>query len=140
MTKKSKGRGGDGGVGYCKPPKHSRFKKGQSGNPKGRPKGRRVADPGQFIAKLLEEPMQVTDASGRQRSIPRIEAVLRAQFGSAINGDGAAQRALMKLWLALTPESKLADRKVSFTFDFGNDHRLGPGPSDEPAEDGGSES
>lgn len=30
----------DGKVGYGKPPKHSRFKAGQSGNPKGRPKKR----------------------------------------------------------------------------------------------------
>jgi len=26
-------------LGYCNPPEHGRFKKGQSGNPKGRPKG-----------------------------------------------------------------------------------------------------
>lgn len=26
-------------VGYRKPPRHTRFRKGQSGNPKGRPKG-----------------------------------------------------------------------------------------------------
>lgn len=31
----------DGKVGYCKPPRHSRWPKGQSGNPKGRPKGSR---------------------------------------------------------------------------------------------------
>ena len=31
----------DGQVGYRKPPVHTRFKPGQSGNPKGRPKGPR---------------------------------------------------------------------------------------------------
>ena len=31
---------GDGKVGYGKPPKHSQFQAGQSGNPKGRPKKR----------------------------------------------------------------------------------------------------
>ena len=29
----------DSKVGYGKPPKHSRFKKGQSGNPRGKPRG-----------------------------------------------------------------------------------------------------
>ena len=29
---------GDYPVGYCRPPEHSRFKKGKSGNPRGRPK------------------------------------------------------------------------------------------------------
>jgi hypothetical protein len=28
-------------IGYCKPPKHTRFKPGQSGYPSGRPRGRR---------------------------------------------------------------------------------------------------
>jgi Family of unknown function (DUF5681) len=32
-------RGGGYQVGYGKPPVHSRFRKGQSGNPRGRPRG-----------------------------------------------------------------------------------------------------
>ena len=32
---------GDYDVGYCRPPVHTQYKKGESGNPKGRTKGRR---------------------------------------------------------------------------------------------------
>ncbi|MFZ3585531.1 DUF5681 domain-containing protein, partial [Loktanella sp. DJP18] len=32
-------------VGYAKPPESSRFKKGKSGNPKGRPKGAKSKQP-----------------------------------------------------------------------------------------------
>ena len=42
------GDGADYEVGYGKPPKHTRFKKGQSGNPKGRPKG--LQEHGQSLA------------------------------------------------------------------------------------------
>ena len=34
-----RGGGSGNGVGYGEPPKHTQFKPGQSGNPKGRPKG-----------------------------------------------------------------------------------------------------
>jgi hypothetical protein len=39
-------------VGYCQPPKHSRFKPGQSGNPSGRPKSRPSFGK-ELVAKLL---------------------------------------------------------------------------------------
>ncbi|MCY3732928.1 MAG: DUF5681 domain-containing protein, partial [Chloroflexi bacterium] len=45
-------------VGFGKPPKHSRFKKGKSGNPKGRPKGSRNFS--MVVKETLEEPVRVT--------------------------------------------------------------------------------
>jgi Family of unknown function (DUF5681) len=43
----------DNAVGYCRPPKHTQFKAGQSGNPKGRPKG--TISSANFLRKILKE-------------------------------------------------------------------------------------
>ena len=47
--------GSDHDAGYGKPPRHSRFKKGQSGNPKGRPRGGRNFSTD--VKATLEEPI-----------------------------------------------------------------------------------
>ena len=44
-------------VGYGKPPKHTRFRKGQSGNPKGRRKG--VANFRTDVAEVLQTPVKM---------------------------------------------------------------------------------
>ncbi|MXN66506.1 hypothetical protein GR183_16445 [Stappia sp. GBMRC 2046] len=84
------------GTGYKHPPVHSQFKKGQSGNPKGRPKSQGLADgrslsTDELVLKLAERKVTVREG-GETQEIPAIEAVLRAQYVSATKGNSHAQR------------------------------------------------
>ena len=46
-------------VGYKKPPLHTRFRKGQSGNPRGRPRGSKNLST--LLTDALNEPVVVTE-------------------------------------------------------------------------------
>ena len=61
-------RGGNAAyaVGFGKPPEHTRFRKGRSGNPAGRPKG--ALDLGALLQKAMAEKVVVKDAAGRRRA------------------------------------------------------------------------
>ena len=52
-------------VGYKKPPLHTRFQKGQSGNPRGRPRGSKNLST--LLADALNEPVVVTEDGGRRK-------------------------------------------------------------------------
>lgn len=71
-------------VGYGKPPRHSRFKPGQSGNPKGRPKGARG-----FDAELAEELKQTVTIkeNGVVRKISKSRAMVKSLINKAAMGD-----------------------------------------------------
>ena len=56
-------------IGYRKPPKHTQFKKGQSGNPKGRPK--RSESFGQLVREALDEKTSWCMASGARSANSR---------------------------------------------------------------------
>jgi Family of unknown function (DUF5681) len=81
-------------VGFGKPPKHSRFRKGASGNPEGRPKGKRN------LATVLEKALQekvVINENGMRKSITKLEAAVKQLVNKAASGDLAALRQLMAL-------------------------------------------
>ena len=64
---------GDYEVGYGKPPRDACFKKGQSGNPKGRPPGSKNL--ATLLSDALNNPVMVTE-NGRRRKITKREAVI----------------------------------------------------------------
>jgi hypothetical protein len=84
----------DNRVGYRRPPRHSRFQPGQSGNPRGRPKG--VKSLPDIVRKIVGQKVTITE-NGRARRIPRLEAILLRAAGEASRGDARALRLLLQL-------------------------------------------
>lgn len=84
----------DDGVGYGKPPKKNQFQPGQSGNPKGRPKGSKN------LATILEEELDqkvpVTEG-GKRRRVTKRRLAVRQQVNKAAQGDPKAFLAITKL-------------------------------------------
>ena len=76
---------GDYEVGRGKPPKHSQYPKGVSGNPNGRPPGRLRPDP--TLSEILDERVVGTGPDGRRRSMTKREIVLRKLVKKASDGD-----------------------------------------------------
>jgi len=81
-------------VGYGRPPLETRFRKGQSGNPGGRPKGSRNVS-GVIAAALLE---RVTiNENGRRRSVTKLEAACKQMANKAAGGDQRAAKLIIEL-------------------------------------------
>ncbi|MBS9718528.1 DUF5681 domain-containing protein [Pseudohalocynthiibacter aestuariivivens] len=74
-------------TGYGKPPKETRFRKGQSGNPRGRRKGscNFTAD----LDKILDAPMTITE-NGRLKKVSSQMAMLLRLREKALKGDARA--------------------------------------------------
>ena len=85
----------DYAVGYGKPPAHTQFKKGQSGNPRGR-RSRVSYEEDEFpIRRFMIEPVEVM-FKGKKRRLPRLEVVLMSLITRAMAGCFKSQKLLLQ--------------------------------------------
>jgi hypothetical protein len=85
----------DDTVGYGRPPKATQFKKGQSGNPRGRPKGSRPV--GAVLQEILGQRIAVTE-NGRTRRLPALEVMLRRLANDAMRSEPVALKLMLSLF------------------------------------------
>jgi Family of unknown function (DUF5681) len=89
---------GDYPVGYGRPPKHTQFKKGSSGNPDGRPTSRR-----NFKTDLIEElgtRVEVNEG-GRTRHLTKQQVIVKQLITRCAKGDPRALGRLLPILLQL---------------------------------------
>jgi tetratricopeptide (TPR) repeat protein len=79
-------------VGYKRPPARTRFKKGRSGNPKGRPKGSESMS--KLLHEVLAERVSVTQ-NGKVIRMNKAEALVQLTMARAIKGDTKAMDGML---------------------------------------------
>jgi hypothetical protein len=90
----------DYSVGYKKPPRRTQFKKGQSGNPRGRPKGKRSWE--ERVQRAFEEEVSIS-VNGRSKRLTKFEVALMQVINKAAAGDLRALRECAALLRTFSP-------------------------------------
>jgi hypothetical protein len=106
-------------IGYRKPPKNTQFKRGQSGNPKGRPKGSENLPT--LIARIFNTKIGIREGS-KVRRVSQVEAIMRSLALRAMKGDAKACLTV----LALAKEYGHLDPKKVYSFTLNFDPRPSP--------------
>jgi hypothetical protein len=79
-------------VGYGKPPQATRFCKGQSGNPRGRPRGSRNF--ASLVDEALAEPLMINE-NGRRKKATKLQVIVKQLVNKAAQGDHRSIQLLM---------------------------------------------
>jgi hypothetical protein len=81
-------------VGYKRPPVSTQFKKGQSGNPKGRTK---ASDALSLIIRKSAKERVTVQENGTRKSLTKREATVKQLFNKAMSGDQRAIKLVLDL-------------------------------------------
>lgn len=101
-----------GEVGYCRPPRDTKFRKGESGNPRGRPKG--TLNLATVLARTLREKVVINE-NGRRKVITKLEAAITQLVNKAASGDRHAVRYLCQLVISAEERSVVVDPTTHFS-------------------------
>jgi hypothetical protein len=99
-------------VGYGKPPLHSRFQKGRSGNPKGRPRGRKN------MSTLLSDALNgsvIVVESGRRKKITKREAIVTQLVNKSASADLKATQMVLAMLSDLESRADASADPAPFT-------------------------
>jgi hypothetical protein len=97
-------------VGYGKPPRHTRFKRGQSGNPRGRPKGSKNLPT--LLSEALNEPVVVAESGGR-RKITMRQAIIKQLVKRSATADMRAMKILLDMVRDLESQTEPASPETA---------------------------
>jgi Family of unknown function (DUF5681) len=84
----------DDRVGYGRPPKRTRFKPGQSGNPRGRKPKVDYSGWKNPIQKYLLEPMTIT-INGKRQELPTVDVLMMSTIKRALDGSSRHLKILL---------------------------------------------
>ncbi len=123
-------------IGYKKPPRHTRFEKGRSGNPRGRPKGAKNLKT--ELEEELREPIIVREG-GKAKKVSKQRAILKGQAAKAAQGDTKAAIFIGNLVLKLLDTGAnepltegASDDDLAILAAYVRQHRA-PAPDDDPS-------
>jgi hypothetical protein len=97
-------------VGYGKPPRHTRFTKGQSGNPRGRAPGAKNMKT--LLSEALNECVIVTENGGR-RKVTKREAIIKQLVNQSATADWRAIKILLDLLREIEGQTEPASPETS---------------------------
>ena len=99
-------------IGYGKPPKHTRFKPGECGNPRGRPSGTRNLR--SDLVDELGERILISEG-GRRRAVSKQRGMLKQLMAKALQGDVRAANTVLGLVERLLDARADADISAAVT-------------------------
>jgi Family of unknown function (DUF5681) len=99
-------------VGYGKPPRHTRFEPGRSGNPRGRPPGAKNMKT--LLSKALNELVVVTEPGGR-RKVSKREAIVTQLVNRSAKGDYKAIQILLGMLRDIEGDTDAHSSDAAFT-------------------------